>query len=185
MVYQVAAISLAALFAVGAYHRIQAARSREPIDRRHEGWPLLIGIRLAGLAVFAAVAAGFRGPPTLSPALQWTGVVLLACSTAWLAWMFVSLGHNLTDTVVTRRAACFVSHGPYRYVRNPMYTGVLAAGISLGLIQGNWLVPLCAGLCFALLAVRTRIEERFLVARFGHTYQAYMEGVGRFWPKIF
>jgi protein-S-isoprenylcysteine O-methyltransferase Ste14 len=36
--------------------------------------------------------------------------------------MFHSLGRNLTDTVVTRREAYLVLNGPYRFVRNPMYT---------------------------------------------------------------
>ncbi|MFN0103878.1 MAG: methyltransferase family protein [Bryobacteraceae bacterium] len=184
MVYMFAAVLFAVFMPIGIYHRIQAARSREPIDRRQEGWPLLIGIRLAGLIALGAALTGFRQPPALPPAFQWTGLALLAATVAWMTWMFVSLGRNLTDTVVTRRAAYFVSHGPYRYVRNPMYVGIIAMGLSLGLIQGNWLAPLCFGLCFLLLAIRTRIEERFLLARFGQTYETYIQTVGRFFPRI-
>jgi protein-S-isoprenylcysteine O-methyltransferase Ste14 len=97
--------------------------------------------------------------------------------------MFHALGRNLTDTVVTRRDATFVDSGPYRFVRNPMYTGVLALGITLGLATGTWLIPLAAGFAFFLLAVRTRIEERFLIERFGDRYREYMSRVGRFWPR--
>jgi protein-S-isoprenylcysteine O-methyltransferase Ste14 len=96
--------------------------------------------------------------------------------------MFRTLGRNLTDTVVIRRDAHFVSHGPYRFVRHPMYSGLLAAGVSIGLFQGSWLVPAAAVLSFTLLAIRTRTEERFLIARFGAAYQDYMTRVGRFFP---
>ena len=98
--------------------------------------------------------------------------------------MFISLGPNLTDTVVTRRDAHFVDHGPYRYVRNPMYLGILIVGASLGLALGTWLVPLAATVMFLILARRTRIEESYLIARFGDQYRSYMTRVGRFFPRL-
>jgi protein-S-isoprenylcysteine O-methyltransferase Ste14 len=36
----------------------------------------------------------------------------------------------------------------------------------------------------ALLILRTRIEERNLLARFGGDYQTYMERTGRFLPRM-
>jgi protein-S-isoprenylcysteine O-methyltransferase Ste14 len=97
--------------------------------------------------------------------------------------MFHALGRNLTDTVVTRRDAHFVDQGPYRFVRNPMYIGILMVGMSLGLALGTWLLPLAASLMFTLLALRTRIEERYLIERFGDQYRDYMKRVGRYLPK--
>ncbi len=174
----------AALLLVGIYHRLQAARSGEPINRRHEGWPLLIGIRFSGLALAVSLYFAFRDPSPPALSLQWAGTALFVVSAVWLAWMFISLGRNLTDTVVTRRDSYFVSHGPYKYVRNPMYTGILAAGLALALVLGSSLVALFTTACFVQLAIRTRIEERFLLARFGATYKSYMSEVGRFLPYI-
>jgi protein-S-isoprenylcysteine O-methyltransferase Ste14 len=114
---------------------------------------------------------------------RWIGVVGFACTAAWLMWVFHTLGRNLTDTVVTRRDAHFVDHGPYRFVRNPMYTGILMVGMSIGLALGTWLLPLAATLMFTLLALRTRTEERYLIERFGDQYRDYMKRVGRFLPK--
>jgi protein-S-isoprenylcysteine O-methyltransferase Ste14 len=98
--------------------------------------------------------------------------------------MFLSLGPNLTDTVVTRRNAYFVDRGPYRYVRNPMYSGILIVGASLGLAIGTWLVPLAATAMFSILAKRTRTEETYLIAHFGDDYLSYMTRVGRFFPRF-
>ena len=98
--------------------------------------------------------------------------------------MFVSLGRNLTDTVVTRRDAYFVDRGPYRYVRHPMYSGILMMGASLGLALGSWLVPVAAIVMFAVLARRTRIEEMYLIERFGDKYRAYMGRVRRFYRHL-
>jgi len=176
---------------VGIYHRIRAAQGGDRLDRTKEGWPTLIGVRLGGLATFGSTAAWLWNPPWFAWAafsvpdwVRWLGVGGFALSVSWLIWMFVSLGPNLTDTVVTRRDAYFVERGPYRYVRNPMYSGILMLGLSLGLALGSWLVPAAAIVMFAVLARRTRIEEMYLIERFGDQYRNYMVRVGRFFPHL-
>lgn len=186
-----ALIGLGILFlAVGVYHRIRSVRSDERLDRTQEGWALLIGIRLAGLATFGGTVAWLSNPAWFVWATvpmpgwtRWIGVAGFAFCVFWLSWMFTSLGDNLTDTVVTRECAHFVESGPYRFVRNPMYTGVLLLGPSLGLALGTWLLPVAATAMFLLLARRTNIEEKYLIARFGDQYRAYMGRVGRFFPR--
>ncbi len=176
---------------VGGYYRVQSQRSGERLDRTKEGWPILIGIRLLGLLTLGSTAAWMWNPNwfewasrPISSGLRWVGVVGFSCSIAWLIWMFHTLGRNLTDTVVTRRDAHFVDNGPYRFVRNPMYTSVLTAEMSLGLALGTWLLPLAGGVVFTLFALRTRAEEKYLIERFGNQYRDYMERVGRFFPKL-
>jgi protein-S-isoprenylcysteine O-methyltransferase Ste14 len=177
--------------AVGIYHRIRAAQSGDRLERTKEGWPTLIGLRLAGLATFGSTAAWLWNPPWFAWAAfpvpdwaRWIGVGGFAFGVTWLIWMFISLGPNLTDTVVTRREARFVDRGPYRYVRNPMYSGILMIGPSLGLALGTCLLPLAATVMFAVLARRTRTEEIYLIAHFGDQYRTYMANVGRFFPRL-
>jgi protein-S-isoprenylcysteine O-methyltransferase Ste14 len=177
--------------AVGLYHRIRAAQSGDRLDRTREGWPTLIGLRVAGFATFGSTAAWLWNPLWFAWAafptpdwVRWIGVAGFSLGIAWLIWMFISLGPNLTDTVVTRRNAQFVDRGPYRYVRNPMYSGILMIGLSLGLALGTWLLPLAATVMFAILARRTRTEEKYLIARFGDQYRTYMTRVGRFFPRL-
>src|SRR3954453_3997260 len=185
-------IPLSVIFlAVGMYHRIRAAQSGDKLDRTKEGWPMLISLRLAGLITVGSAATGIFNPSwffwAASPVrdwVRWVGVAGFFLGISWLIWMFISLGSNLTDTVVTRRNAHFVNHGPYRYVRNPMYSGILLVGASLGLALGTWPVPLAAAAMFSILARRTGIEEALLIARFGDQYRTYMMRVGRFFPRL-
>ena len=186
-----ALIGLGILFlAVGIYHRVRSVMSGERLDRTKEGWPLMIGIRLTGAATFGGAIAWLSNPALFSWAalsvpewVRWIGVAGFAFSVFWLSWMFISLGSNLTDTVVTRDCAHFVESGPYRFVRNPMYSGILLVGPSLGLALGTWLLPVAATAMFLLLARRTSIEEKYLIARFGDRYRSYMDRVGRFFPQ--
>jgi protein-S-isoprenylcysteine O-methyltransferase Ste14 len=188
---RVALIAFSLTFvAVGGYYRIRSQQSGERLDRAKEGWPILIGIRLLGLLTVGSTTAWLWNPALFEWAswpirawARWIGVAGFACAAAWLMWMFHALGRNLTDTVVTRRDAHFVDHGPYRFVRNPMYTGILMLGMSLGLALGTWLLPVAASLMFTLLTLRTRTEEKYLIERFGDQYRNYMKRVGRFFPK--
>jgi protein-S-isoprenylcysteine O-methyltransferase Ste14 len=179
-----------AFVSVGIYFRLQSSRGGERLDRTREGWPILIGIRLAGFLTTGSIALWLWQPSRFEWAavdmplpFRWLGVIGFACAVVWLIWMFYSLGRNLTDTVVARRDSYFVDYGPYSLVRNPMYVGVLMLGLSLGLALGTWLVPLATIVLFALLALRTRTEERYLIERFGEQYRDYMTRVARFIPK--
>ena len=182
-------VCFAVLVAVGAYRRIASRRNAEPLDRSKEGWPLMIGIRALGLAGMIQTVLVLKRSSVLDwarlplpLALRWCGVILLAAATAWLCWMFVSLGRNLTDTVVTRRDATFVQHGPYRYVRNPMYSGLMIMGLAIGIALENASIPGTTLAVFVLLAIRTHTEEKYLIARFGDPYRDYMHRVRRFLP---
>jgi protein-S-isoprenylcysteine O-methyltransferase Ste14 len=79
-----------------------------------------------------------------------------------------------------RPATALVITGPYRFTRNPMYLGMAAMTVALGLFLNTWwpillLVPV-------LIAVRQFVigpEERYLQRRFGAEYAAYMKRVRR------
>ena len=67
-----------------------------------------------------------------------------------------------------------VTSGPYRFVRHPIYTGVIAALIGTAIV-GNlvrWLVfaPMCATFIY-----RLRIEEQLMETAFPTQYRAYRE----------
>lgn len=181
--------SFAVLFAVGVYRRI-LSHSGEPLDRSKEGWPLMIGIRVLGLVSIVQTILVLTRPSAIAwaridlpLAVRWVGVVVIVSAVALLCWMFVSLGRNLTDTVVTRREATLVQHGPYRYIRNPMYSGLMLLGVGLGLALENVSIPASILGVFSLQAIRTRTEEKYLIERFGDSYRDYMRRVGRFLPS--
>ena len=116
--------------------------------------------------------------------LRWTGIALMIAGGALLVWTFRSLGRNLTDTVVTRREHTLVTHGPYRWIRHPLYTSAGLVTVGLSLAAANWFLLLAGGLAVALLVIRTRTEERNLEARFGDAYRGYMKRTGRFLPRM-
>jgi protein-S-isoprenylcysteine O-methyltransferase Ste14 len=183
-------IGCAVLMPIGAYHRLRAATD-ERLDRRQEGWPILIGLRLFALASTAGLIAFLIEPASMAwssiplPSLaRWSGVVFGTAAGGLAFWTFRALGHNLTDTVVTRRDATLVTSGPYRYIRHPFYLAFALAVLANALLTANAYMALTSATAFLLIVARTSIEERKLVERFGASYEAYMQRTGRFLPRF-
>lgn len=179
----------AAFAPVGIYHRLQA-HTGERLDRRQEGWFILATLRpLAGLRLVVLLAyliapssvAWCTWP--LPTWLRWIGVAIGAAAIGLLLATFRALGRNLTDTVVTRREATLVTRGPYRWVRHPFYVSFALGTLADSLAAANWMLLLTGASLVALLVIRTRREEAFLVARFGDEYRRYQERTGRFVPR--
>jgi protein-S-isoprenylcysteine O-methyltransferase Ste14 len=99
-------------------------------------------------------------------------------------WVFSSLGNNVSPTVITRARHTLVTHGPYRWVRHPLYTTGMLSYLSFALLAEIWLIFLIAVPAFIVLAVRTSKEEARLVERFGEDYRGYMRRTGRFLPRL-
>ena len=177
-------------FPIAIYYRLRSHAPREPLDRRQEGWFILLTLRPLGLATWAAVIAFLIDPSYMAwssvplPAwARWTGVGIGAMGGGLLTWTLGRLGKNLTDTVVTRREHTLVTRGPYRFVRHPFYDAAALFVVGTALLAANWFVLAAGAAVVALLVRRTRTEEANLLARFGAPYQHYLDRTGRFLPK--
>jgi protein-S-isoprenylcysteine O-methyltransferase Ste14 len=190
--YRVAMLVMfASAMAISAYHRWQAAKSRERFDRRQEGLPLAVALRLSGMIMWAATLVYLINPQALTWAsvplpnwLRWLGAIFAAGGVGMMYWTLVNLGKNLTDTVATRAEATLVTSGPYRFVRHPFYVTAALLMLAAALLSANWLIAASGLAVMALLVARTPKEEQKLVEKFGDAYRAYMARTGRFVPRF-
>jgi protein-S-isoprenylcysteine O-methyltransferase Ste14 len=179
------------LLPFAAYYRLKSQSTREPLDRRQEGLFILATLRPTGIACLIGVVTYLVSPARMTwssvPLPVWlraAGIGLWFVACALLVWTLRSLGPNLTDTVVTRKAHTLVTTGPYRWVRHPFYDSVYLMLVATALVAANWFILLTATVVFGLLAMRTAAEERHLLARFGERYRAYQAATGRFVPRL-
>ncbi|MGH9384342.1 MAG: methyltransferase family protein [Vicinamibacterales bacterium] len=184
-------VVFAVLLPIGIYHRLKSQATREKLDRRQEGLFMLATLRPIGAAFWLGVIAwmvdpGWMGWSSVSLPVwvRWTGVGVIAIGCGLLVWTFRSLGKNLTDTVVTRQEHSLVLHGPYRWIRHPLYDSAALLTMAISLIAANWFFFVTGVVLLCLLIIRTRTEEENLVARFGDNYRRYMKRTGRFLPNI-
>ncbi|HSL47247.1 MAG TPA: isoprenylcysteine carboxylmethyltransferase family protein [Anaerolineales bacterium] len=106
------------------------------------------------------------------------GVVLL-----WSFWNFLKQGRGTPAPIDPPKE--LVTTGFYRYVRNPMYVGVLAAIIGHFLWFGYWYLLIYALVVFAAFhTFVTYYEEQALKRKFGAAYEDYLRKVPRWIPRL-
>jgi protein-S-isoprenylcysteine O-methyltransferase Ste14 len=79
-------------------------------------------------------------------------------------WWCTAANHFLSSNarIQSERGQRVVQHGPYRFVRHPMYTSLIVLMIGMALILGSWLAVVPATLIAVLLVIRTSLEDRML-----------------------
>ena len=179
------------LFPIGLRYRIKSQATGESLDRRQEGLFILATLRPAAAIFWLGLMAWIVRPDWMAWSsvplpfgARWAGVAVFALGCALVLWTFRSLGPNLTDTVVTRESHTLVVHGPYRWIRHPLYGAVALLTVATAVVTANWFLFACGFMVLSLLIVRTRTEEANLVARFGDGYRGYMARTGRFLPRL-
>lgn len=189
--YQWLAIALlGSAAAISIYFRSRANRLGERISSRDEGPLIRVLLRFTGLLLWGSALAYLLNPAWMRWAqlplpewARWAGAALMLACVPLIYWLFSSLGMNVTPTIVTRRAHALVTHGPYRWIRHPLYTVGLLAFIGFSLLSAMWVTPLLLMVGAPVLIRRTRIEEQQLIQRFGDEYLRYMQTTGRFFPR--
>lgn len=167
--------------AYGLYELVLAWRKRaarvDPQARSADAGSLVQIWLTVGLGIAATVATMLWLPAWLHRELRATqplGLALFALGIVVRTWAIVSLGRMFTVDVAILEGHRLVTTGPYRWLRHPSYSGVLAAVLGLGILSGHAvaLVLVTATALFALVR-RIRVEERALAEAFGPAWDAH------------
>jgi protein-S-isoprenylcysteine O-methyltransferase Ste14 len=112
------------------------------------------------------------------------GTVLLALGLGFSVWARRHLGRNWSAHVVVKEDHALIRTGPYRYVRHPIYTGILLAFFGMTLTIGEWRALI--GFAFALLAfaVKSGQEELRMRATFPE-YDRYQRETAALIPYVY
>jgi len=180
---------------ISKHYRQKARKARErdhEILRSDESLPLILARLFVALPMFGAVFAYMIDPEWMAWAHvdvpQWihsvgTGMVILAVPFGY--WVLSSLGDNISETVLTRAGQELVTHGPYRWIRHPLYTNGLMLFVGAGLGAENWFITFFAALTWAgIYHMVIPREEEELIDRFGKDYEEYIQRTGALLPPI-
>ena len=162
-----------------------------------------------------SIIYGFRSSPSRSPLqvvllpaifLTWAGAIYIGFSANW-----PSIGFRVLGGILCLLALClffyshrqhrnikpckafsiespqvFVTSGPYRFVRHPIYSAYLLSTVAFGFYSGHlWFVFAFVILLIIYTLAASREERSFLESPFGDAYRIYLNRSGRFFPRLF
>ena len=111
------------------------------------------------------------------------GVLFIAPGIIILFFSIKQLGGSLTANPVPRESGRLIETGLYKYVRHPIYTGLLLATLG-SCVQSMAVVKFFFWfLLLVVLIYKARFEEKLLAAKYS-TYTDYMKRTGRFVPRL-
>ena len=114
----------------------------------------------------------------------WIGAPLVLAGLLLALWARLHLADNWSGTVTLKQDHVLIRTGPYRYVRHPIYTGMLlaVAGTACALGQLRGLIALL--LTFGAFWFKSRLEERYMIERFADAYRRYQREVKALIPRL-
>ena len=148
---------------------------------------LLFLILVAGLGAgyipFALLPSGPQVETGLFAYVAFPLWILGGVTILWCFWDFTFKGHGTPAPIDPPKE--LVTTGFYRYVRNPIYVGVLTILIGHFLwFKTIWMLAYAVVVFLVFHLLVTLYEEPTLKEKFGAAYEKYCKSVPRWIPKI-
>lgn len=121
-------------------------------------------------------------PP--DPWIENLGIAITAAGMLFAIWARAYLGRNWSGTVTIKVGHQLVRSGPYRWVRHPIYSGLILAMIGTAINRGQLRGVVAVILLWIGFTMKLRIEERFMTTTFGPEYEVYSRNTGAIVPRL-
>ena len=138
----------------------ERAQPGENVERWDRVIMSIYTILLIIMLIVAGIDSGrleLSSPPLFLRIVGWSGLAISMLIVAWT----MSSNTFLSEMVRIQddRGHVVITQGPYRYIRHPMYVGVILAIISTPLVLGSFWALIPAGIIVTLFIVRTHLED--------------------------
>ena len=113
------------------------------------------------------------------------GVVLVAAGLFFSCWARYVLGRNWSGIVTVKDDHELIRTGPYRYVRHPIYTGLLLAFVGCTVAIDEWRGVLAVVIAYVSFWRKSLLEEQWMIDTFGDAYRRFRSEVPALIPNPF
>jgi protein-S-isoprenylcysteine O-methyltransferase Ste14 len=116
--------------------------------------------------------------------VQWTAGILCIAGLAFCVWARATLGRNWSGAITLKEGHELIERGPYRLVRHPIYTGLLAMFLATAMTFGHLGGVVAVILAFASFWIKLTEEEKLMLQQFPDQYRSYQQRVKRIIPFV-
>lgn len=109
--------------------------------------------------------------------VQWMAGILCITGLAFCVLARATLGRNWSGTITLKEGHELIERGPYRLVRHPIYTGLLAMFLATAVAFGHLGGLAAVILAFASFWIKLGEEERLMLQQFPDQYRSYQQRV--------
>lgn len=169
-----------------AYRHNKVPEQTEPLAKRLAAYwlPFVVALLLLGPGEWfghSLLRQQFVPHTTLVYSI---GLGLCVSGAALAIWSRYLLGRNWSATVQLKHKHELIISGPYSLVRHPLYTGLLVLFVGNAIMVGDWRGLPAIAIIFTSLWFKLRLEERWLVKRFGNAYSVYQQRTKMLLPAL-
>lgn len=115
--------------------------------------------------------------------IAWAGVAITGVGVAIAVWARYCIGQYWSARVTLKEDHRIIRSGPYRWVRHPIYTGMLLGVVGRALTIGQWRGVVAVALILVAHWLKALREESMLTREFGEEYESYRQGTGFLFPR--
>lgn len=119
----------------------------------------------------------------VSDVLQLIGSLVFVIGMLIVFLSVLRLNRNLSAFPTPKKDGNLIETGLYKYIRHPIYTGIVAAALGFSVYSGSGFRLIVTLLLLILFYFKSKYEEQKLIDVFSG-YKAYMKRTGRFLPKL-
>lgn len=151
------------------------------------GWFLVI---VAWIGQPWLVEAANAGPglrlwaPCIHPAGLVLGTLLVVLGYAATLWSYAAMGAAWRIGISTKDRTPLIRHGPYRWVRHPIYSLQIVMLAGALLLLPTWISLAVLLLHSVCVAIKSADEEKHLLGVHGDSYREFQATTGRLAPRI-
>ncbi|MHB0877050.1 MAG: methyltransferase family protein [Anaerolineae bacterium] len=143
-------------------------------------------VHTATWLVVAAISLAFKTPTLLAPPTATVaGIIVFALGLTVFAWAVAYLRLEALG-IIEPVSEKLLEVGPYKYVRHPIYLGLIIALIGLALaLNSLWGVVATLVLFVPVSIYRARLEEAAVARRFGDRWDNYVRDTYFMIPPVY
>jgi protein-S-isoprenylcysteine O-methyltransferase Ste14 len=172
------------------YWAFSAIRAKKTLSTKSNLWGIISRIAIFVTIVLLFKIPGFREFVRhyqtffINPVAMDIGVIVCIAGLSFAIWARVHLGKNWGMPMSVKEKPELITSGPYRYIRHPIYTGMLCGAFGSALVYGlPWLIIFAVVCLYFIYAAKK--EEKLMTEQFPVEYPLYKSKTKMLIPFVF